>query len=91
MDYPGYPKLRLFTRRELDRLLRDAGLVRVRAWGLHGVTNVIPSTVLHRPRLGRVTGALFRRLRALDAALSATAAGRALANSLVVLAAKPGR
>ena len=28
MDYPGYPKLRLFTRQELDRLLADAGLVR---------------------------------------------------------------
>ena len=91
MDYPGYPRLRLFTRRELDRLLGDAGLVRLRAWGLHGVTNVIPSTVLHRPRLGWVTGALFRRLRSVDAALSATPAGRALANSLVVLAAKRDR
>jgi MPBQ/MSBQ methyltransferase len=91
MDYPGYPRLRLFTRRELDRLLGNAGLMRVRVWGLHGVTNVIPSTVLHRPRLGRVTGAIFRRLRALDAALAATRAGRALANSLVVLAAKRGR
>jgi hypothetical protein len=38
-----------------------------------------------------VTGAIFRRLRALDAALAATRAGRALANSLVVLAAKRGR
>jgi SAM-dependent methyltransferase len=91
MDYPGYPRLRLFTRQELDRLLGGAGLVRVRAWGLHGVTNVIPSTVLHRPRLGRVAGALFRRLRALDAALAATRAGRVLANSLVVLAAKRDR
>jgi SAM-dependent methyltransferase len=91
MDYPGYPRLRLFTRRDLDGLLGDAGLERVRAWGLHGVTNVIPSTVLHRPRLGRLTGALYRALRALDGALAATGAGHALANSLVVLAEKRDR
>jgi MPBQ/MSBQ methyltransferase len=91
IDYPGYPRLRLFTRFELDRLLGEAGLTPVRAWGLHSVTNVIPSTVLHRPRLGRATGALYRRLRALDGALAATRAGRAVANSLVVVATKRGR
>jgi len=88
MAYPGYPPLRLFTRKELDRLLRAAGLTPLRAWGLHGVTNLVPSTVLHRPRLGRLTGALYRTLRGLDGALATTAAGRALANSLVVLAVK---
>jgi MPBQ/MSBQ methyltransferase len=88
IDYPGYPPLRLFTRRELDRLLRDAGLTPLRAWGIHGVTNLVPSTVLHRPRLGRLTGALYRGLRELDGALAATGAGRVLANSLVVLAVK---
>jgi SAM-dependent methyltransferase len=91
VDYPGYPRLRLFTRQELDRLLGDAGLLRVRTWGLHAVTNTIPSTVLHRPGLGRVTGTLYRWLRALDADLATTPAGRALANSLVVLAVKRGR
>ena len=90
MGYPGYPKLRLFTRQELDRLLGDAGLLRVRTWGLHAVTNTIPSTVLHRPELGRVTATLYRWLRALDAGLATTPAGRALANSLVVLAVKRG-
>lgn len=89
IDYPGYPRLRLFTRPELDRLLAEAGLTTVRAWGLHSVTNLIPSTVLHRARLGRAAGALYRRLRALDGALAKTRAGRALANSLVVLATKP--
>jgi MPBQ/MSBQ methyltransferase len=59
IDYPGYPRLRLFTRAELDRLLGEAGLVPLRAWGLHSVTNVIPSTVLHRATLGRATGALY--------------------------------
>jgi MPBQ/MSBQ methyltransferase len=88
IDYPGYPRLRLFTRAELDRLLGEAGLVVVRAWGLHSVTNVIPSTVLHRARLGRSTGALYRGLRALDRAVAATGLGRCLANSLVILAAR---
>ena len=91
MDYPGYPRLRLFTRSALHRLLGAHGLTRVRSWGVHGVTNVIPSTVLHRATLGRTTGALYRGLRALDRALAGTPAGRALANSLVVLATKDER
>jgi hypothetical protein len=88
IDYPGYPPLRLFTRSEIDRLLREAGLVLVRAWGLHSATNLLPSTVLHRPRLGRIPGALYRGLCTLDRALAATGPGRALANSLVILAEK---
>jgi MPBQ/MSBQ methyltransferase len=89
IDYPGYPKLRLFARPELDQLLSRVGLTVMRAWGLHSVTNVIPSTVLHRERLGRATGVLYRGLRALDRALAGTGLGRGLANNLVVLAAKP--
>jgi SAM-dependent methyltransferase len=88
-DYPGYPRLRLFARRDLDRLLREAGLIQVRAWGLHSVTNVIPSTVLHRPRLGRAMDALYRGLCALDRVLASSRAAHALANSLVVLAVRP--
>lgn len=89
IDYPGYPALRLFTRAEIDRRLGAAGLVRRRAWGLHSVTNLLPSTVLHRPRLGPIAGTLYRGLRALDRTLTATGPGRALANSLVILADKP--
>jgi MPBQ/MSBQ methyltransferase len=89
MDYPGYPRLRLFTRPELDRRMGEAGLVPVRAWGLHSVSNLIPSTVLHRARLGRATRTLYRGLRALDRALAATGPARRLCNSLVILAEKP--
>jgi SAM-dependent methyltransferase len=89
IDYPGYPALRLFTRAEIDRWLGAAGLVPRRAWGLHSATNLLPSTVLHRPRLGRIAGTLYRGLRALDRMLAATGPGRALANSLVILADKP--
>ncbi len=91
VEYPGYPKLRLFTRPELDRLLGEAGLTPLRAWGLHSATNVLPSTVLHRARLGRAPGALYRGLRALDRALARTGPGRRLCNSLVILAEKPAQ
>jgi SAM-dependent methyltransferase len=89
IGYPGYPTLRLFTRSEINRLLGDAGLVLLRAWGLHSATNLLPSTVLHRPRLGRILAALYRGLCTLDRALAVTGPGRALANSLVILAERP--
>jgi SAM-dependent methyltransferase len=91
IDYPGYPRLRLFTGRELRRLLGQAGLVPVRMWGLHSVTNVVPSTVLHRTPLPRVIAALYRTLRSLDRALAATGPARGLANSLIILATKTSR
>jgi SAM-dependent methyltransferase len=86
LAYPGYGRLWLFTRRELGAMLRAAGLVPVRAWGLHGITNLIPSTVLHGQRVPWTLAAAYRGLRWLDAALTHTAPARALANSLVVLA-----
>jgi SAM-dependent methyltransferase len=86
LAYPGYGLLWLFTRRELGAMLRAAGLVPLRSWGLHGITNLIPSTVLHGQRVPRTLGAAYRALRRLDAALIDTEPARALANSLVVLA-----
>jgi SAM-dependent methyltransferase len=86
LAYPGYGLLWLFTRRELSAMLRTAGLVPVRAWGLHGITNLIPSTVLHGQRVPRTLGPAYRALRRLDAVLIDTEPARALANSLVVLA-----
>ena len=86
--YPGYPPLRLATRRELETWLRAAGLASARTWGLHAATNLLPSTTLHRARLPSALAAVDRALRAVDRALAETAIGRALANSLVVLAEK---
>ena len=86
VTYPGYGPLRLFTRAELRALLARAGLRPLRWWGIHSVTNLIPSTILHRDTLGPVTVALYRRLRALDARLSATPLGARTCNSLVILA-----
>jgi SAM-dependent methyltransferase len=84
----AYMNLRLFTMGELDGMLRAAGFIRRRCWGIHTATNLIPSTVLHRDRLPGPLGALYRLLRAVDARLSGSRAGVALANSLVVLATK---
>lgn len=84
--YPGYGRLRLYTAGEIRRLLAGAGLTPLAAWGVHGVTNAIPSTVLHGERLGPGLAALYRALCRLDRALAGRGAGRALANSLIVLA-----
>ena len=91
VTYPGYGELTLFTRRELDSMLATAGLRPLRWWGIHTITNLIPSTVLHRERLGPLTAALYARLRVVDARLSTSSFAARLANSLVVLAEKrPG-
>ena len=91
IEYPGYPRLRLFTWRELHGMLEQAGLVPVRTWGIHSVTNVIPSTALHRPSLPRAMAGLYGLLRSLDRALAQTRPARGLSNSLVVLATKAAR
>ena len=86
LTYPGYGPLWLFTRRELAAMLAAAGLTPVRAWGLHNITNLLPSTLLHRQQLPRTLATAFRALCRLDARVIATAPARALANSLVILA-----
>ena len=88
VDYPGYGRLRLFTRAELRVMLATAGLHPLRWWGIHSITNVIPSTVLHRERFGPALTTIFGPLRAIDAQLSACPPAQRLANSLVVLAKK---
>jgi hypothetical protein len=67
-------------------MLAAAGLTPVRTWGLHNVTNLLPSTLLHRPQLSRTLAAAFRALRHLDARVIGTAPALAFANNLVVLA-----
>jgi len=84
LPYPGYGTLTLFSGRDLRRRLAAAGLHAERAWGIHAVTNLIPSTVLHRPRLPRALVMVYRLLRVVDTAI----APAALANSLVLLAVK---
>ena len=85
LPYPGYGTLTLFTGRDLRTRLLRAGLQARRAWGIHAFTNLIPSTILHRPRVSRALAAVYRLLCALDTVW----APPAVANSLVVLAVKP--
>jgi SAM-dependent methyltransferase len=88
-EYPGYGRLRLFRISELTALLRAAGLVTRRVWGIHVATNLFPSTVMHRQRVPRLVASVFRALRAVDTAVGRLPGGQALANSVVVLAGKP--
>jgi len=87
--YPGYGWLRLFTMPELRAMLHAAGLEVVRVWGVHSVTNVIPSTLLHRERLPRAVAPMYSALCALDGLLGGTTLGRGLGNSAVLLARSP--
>jgi len=86
LRYPGYGMLRLFSAAELARLLRSAGLEPVRVWGIHSITNLLPSTVLHGTRPPRGLAAAYRALCRLDAALTTTPPALAFANSLALLA-----
>jgi SAM-dependent methyltransferase len=88
VTYPGYGRLRLFTRRELRAMLTSAGLQPLRWWAIHSITNLIPSTVLHRETLGPLTAGLYAHLRPLDARWSGSSFAVRFANSLVVLAEK---
>jgi len=73
---------------ELRRLLRAEGLDLLRVWGIHSITNVLPSTVLHRPRLGQPLAAAYRILCRADRALCARWPAARLGNSLVLLGRK---
>jgi hypothetical protein len=84
--YPPYAVLRFFTLREIDGMLGAAGLSRRGAWGIHALTNLLPSTVLHRPRVPRGLGGVYAILRRGDRALACAGLDRHLANTLVVLA-----
>jgi len=88
LPYPGYGALRLFTARELRGLLAAAGLVIARTWGIHSVTGVLPSTLLHRRRLPGVVRPLYGALCAVDRWVARVPGARGLASSLVVLAVK---
>lgn len=80
--------LKLFAPSELGRALGAAGLRPVRRWGIHALTNVIPSTVLHRAGKGAVVTALFRALSSLEKRANGRWPLNALGCSLLVLARK---
>jgi SAM-dependent methyltransferase len=86
LDYPGYPLLRLFTDREIDVLLAGSGFRIEGAWGVHALTTLLPSTVLHRPRLSRPLDWLYEALARGDTALTRWPPTRAVSAHALVLA-----
>jgi SAM-dependent methyltransferase len=88
VDYPGYPRLRLFTDRELGTMFESSGLRVEQVWGIHALTNLMPSPVLHRPRLPAALRPLYRALCSADSRAGSSRAIRAIAAHGVVLARK---
>ena len=88
VDYPGYPRLRLFTDRELRAMFLGSGLRVEQAWGIHAITNLMPSPVLHRSRLPAALRPLYRTLRSADSWIGSSRPMRAIAAHGVVLARK---
>jgi SAM-dependent methyltransferase len=86
IPYPGYGALRLFTASELRHLLDASGLAVARTWGIHSVTGVVPSTLLHRRRLPAGVRPLYAALCAVDRWMTRVPGARGLASSLVMLA-----
>ncbi|MHB1037868.1 MAG: class I SAM-dependent methyltransferase [Pirellulales bacterium] len=73
---------------ELTCALRDVGLVPVNRWGLHVITNIIPSTVLHKANPGTALKCVFSILAALEKRVNRFWPFNAFACSLLVVAEK---
>jgi len=80
--------LKLFTTRELDRELESVGLFVQKRWGLHSLTNLLPSTVLHRADAGPLIRFVFRHLAAAERVIHNVWPFNAVACSLLVIATK---
>jgi ubiquinone/menaquinone biosynthesis C-methylase UbiE len=80
--------LKLFTAGELNRELASVGLSVESRWGLHFLTNLIPSTVLHHAEVPRSVRTLFHWLACLERCVYNTWPFNALACSLLVVAVK---
>ncbi|MBI5101573.1 MAG: class I SAM-dependent methyltransferase [Nitrospirae bacterium] len=82
--------LKLFTAYELKHELEEVGLVIEKRWGLHFLTNFIPSTILHRADTGPLTRSLFHRLATIERRVFNAWPFNALGCSLLVIARKKG-
>ena len=80
--------LKLFTAREIRKAMKICGLVVDKSWGLHGITNIIPSTILHKPDPGLFTRAFFPILSSLERRLNQLWPLRSFGCSLLLCAHK---
>lgn len=80
--------IKLFTPGELRSELRAVGLTEDRRWGIHAITNLIPSTVLHNAHPNRIVKAVFSALAAVEKPINSQWPINTFANSLLALATK---
>jgi len=80
--------LKLFSATELRRELQNANLVEDKRWGLHVVTNLVPSTILHGSNPSRLLRLTFGALAAVETRVNDLWPLNALGCSLLVLAHK---
>ena len=78
--------LKLFTAKELRCELGRVGLSIERQWGLHSITNLLPSTLLHRADLSGFLRRLFWALAAIETRVHQLPPIRSLGCSTLVLA-----
>jgi ubiquinone/menaquinone biosynthesis C-methylase UbiE len=80
--------LRLFTASELEKELKNVGLVQTKRWGLHSLTNVIPSTVLHKAYPSPMLKKIFSILSSIERRFNQTQPFNAFGCSLLMIAQK---
>lgn len=80
--------LKLFTSGELDKELKNVGLMQDKRWGLHMVTNIIPSTVLHDSKPSNRLKKIFNRLAWVEKHIYCNWPFNSFACSILVLAHK---
>jgi len=81
-------RLKLFSAKELTRELQKVGLIIEKRWGLHVLTNLIPSTILHKPNPSRPLQKLFNRLASIEKRFNRFWPFSSFGCSLLVLACK---
>ncbi|MGA9387769.1 MAG: class I SAM-dependent methyltransferase [Candidatus Bathyarchaeia archaeon] len=80
--------LKLFAPSELNKELRKVGLVEDKKWGLHVLTNLVPSTVLHRSNPSALLRFAFTALASVEKHVYASFPFNSLGNSILIVAHK---
>jgi SAM-dependent methyltransferase len=81
--------LKLFTASELRKELLRVGLTEEKRWGMHSITNLIPSTILGKANPSRRMRTIFRALASIEKHLNGFWPFNSFACSLLVIARKP--
>lgn len=85
---PVLMPLKLFTPIEVRRELAALDLIVMKRWGLHFITNVIPSTVLHRADAPPLVRSIFACLARVERRVSSVWPFNAFGCSLLIMARK---